>query len=189
MDTTLVVVMVVGAALAVTGVSSGVIVGYWRGRKRGILLAAHEQPELDVLAGVGGAILGAQLKVDALCEVVYQQATRIVDTRNFQIGLFEGHDYAIKVWLKDAERLEPRRFENKANDGIIGWVRQTGNGLLVRDFQREWETLPAKPTHSGNLDNLLLVTEREARKIAVIDGDTNKLLGHIEASYRAHGYT
>jgi len=51
------------------------------------------------------------------------------------------------------------------------------------------KTLPAKPTHSGNLDNLLLVTEREARKIAVIDGDTNKLLGHIEASYRAHGYT
>jgi plastocyanin/DNA-binding beta-propeller fold protein YncE len=51
------------------------------------------------------------------------------------------------------------------------------------------KTLPAKPTHSGNLDNLLLVTEREVRKIAVIDGDTNKLLGHIEASYRAHGYT
>jgi len=51
------------------------------------------------------------------------------------------------------------------------------------------KTLPDKPTHSGNLNNLMLVTEREARKIAVIDGDTNKLLAHIEASYRAHGYT
>ena len=51
------------------------------------------------------------------------------------------------------------------------------------------KTLPDKPTHSGNLNNLMLVTEREARKIAVIDGDTNKLLGHIDASYRAHGYT
>ncbi len=48
--------------------------------------------------------------------------------------------------------------------------------------------LPASPTHDGNLDNLLLVTEREARSIAVLDGDTHRLIGHITASYRAHGY-
>jgi nitrite reductase (NO-forming)/hydroxylamine reductase len=48
--------------------------------------------------------------------------------------------------------------------------------------------LPAEPAHDGNLDNLLLVTEREARSIAVFDGDTHRLLGHIPASYRAHGY-
>jgi hypothetical protein len=84
LDTTLIIVMVVGATLAVGGVGIGLITGYWRGRARGIALAAHEHhsPELDVLAGVGNAILSVQLKVDALCEVVYQQATRIVDTRN-----------------------------------------------------------------------------------------------------------
>ena len=49
-------------------------------------------------------------------------------------------------------------------------------------------TLPARPAHDGNLDNLMLVTEREARSIAVLDGDTHRLLGHIAASYRAHGY-
>jgi len=49
-------------------------------------------------------------------------------------------------------------------------------------------TLPNTPTHSGNLDNLMLVTEREARSIAVFDGDTHQLLDHIDASYRAHGY-
>ncbi len=48
--------------------------------------------------------------------------------------------------------------------------------------------LPAEPTHDGNLANLLLVTEREARSIAVFDGDTHRLLGHVPASYRAHGY-
>lgn len=148
MDTTLIVVMVVGATLAVGGVGVGLIVGYWRGRARGINLAAHERvsPELDILAGVGNAILSVQLKVDALCEVVYQQATRIVDTSNFQIGLFDGHDYCIKVWLKDAERLPPQRFEGKADEGITGWVRRTGSGLLVRDFEQEWETLPAQPS-------------------------------------------
>jgi nitrite reductase (NO-forming) / hydroxylamine reductase len=49
--------------------------------------------------------------------------------------------------------------------------------------------LPTAPTHIGNLDNLMLVTEREAMSIAVIDGDTHTLLGKIPASYRAHGYT
>lgn len=189
MDTTLIVVMLVGATLAVGGVSGGLVVGYWRGRKRGILLAAHERPELDVLAGVGNAILGAQLKVDALCEVVYQQATRIVDTRNFQIGLYDGDDYVIKVWLKDAERLEPARFEGKAGTGITGWVRRTGNGLLVRDFQREWDSLPAQPTDftqkparsaifapliSGG-DTLGLIAVQSARSNAFTDEDTRLL--------------
>lgn len=48
--------------------------------------------------------------------------------------------------------------------------------------------LPGSPTHSGNLDNLMLVTEREISSIAAIDGDTHTLLTHIPASYRAHGY-
>jgi DNA-binding beta-propeller fold protein YncE/mono/diheme cytochrome c family protein len=51
------------------------------------------------------------------------------------------------------------------------------------------DKLADKPTHSGNLDNLMLVTEREARGIAVFDGDTHTFLGKIKASYRAHGYT
>ncbi|MBI5960011.1 MAG: GAF domain-containing protein [Chloroflexi bacterium] len=152
MELTLIVVMVVGATLAVGGVSAGLLVGYWRGRNRGISLAANERisPELDILAGVGNAILSAQLKVDALCEVIYQQATRIVPTANFQIGLFDNKDYLIKIWLKDAERLPSQRFEGKADDGIIGWVRKSGTGLLVHDFEAEWETLPARPSqHTG----------------------------------------
>ncbi|RPI96590.1 MAG: hypothetical protein EHM39_10730, partial [Chloroflexi bacterium] len=57
-----------------------------------------------------------------------------------------------------------------------------------REVLVDESTLPTEPAHNGNLDNLLLVTEREARSIAVFDGDTHTLLGHIEASYRAHGY-
>ncbi len=49
-------------------------------------------------------------------------------------------------------------------------------------------TLPSAPTHGADLGNLMFVTEREARSIAAIDGDTHELVGHIAASYRAHGY-
>lgn len=148
MDTTLIVVMVVAATLAVGSGALGLAIGYWRGRARGISLASHEHvsPELDLLAGVGSAIHNVQLKVDALCEVIYQQATRVIDTSNFQIGLYENDDYVIKVWLRNAERLPPQRFEGQASQGIVGWVRQSGSGLLVRDFEQEWDTLPAQPT-------------------------------------------
>lgn len=56
--------------------------------------------------------------------------------------------------------------------------------------------LPAVTTATHDLDNLMLVTERESRKIAVFDaaasdgaGKKGKFLGEINASYRAHGYT
>lgn len=81
---------------------------------------------------------------------------------------------------------------------LVGYIRSEPSAEAV-----QWEmeqitashetlvdeaTLPSEPNHDGNLDNLMLVTEREARSIAVFDGDTHKLLGHITASYRAHGY-
>jgi nitrite reductase (NO-forming)/hydroxylamine reductase len=70
--------------------------------------------------------------------------------------------------------------------GTVQWTMdeiQGSLGVLVDEA-----SLPDAPQHSGNMDNLMLVTERENRSIAVIDGDTHSLLGHIDASYRAHGY-
>ena len=51
------------------------------------------------------------------------------------------------------------------------------------------DRLPASPTHDADVANLMLVTEREAQAIAVIDGDAHELVAKIPASYRAHGYT
>ncbi|HSR29597.1 MAG TPA: cytochrome D1 domain-containing protein, partial [Anaerolineae bacterium] len=81
---------------------------------------------------------------------------------------------------------------------LVGYIRSEPSAEAV-----QWElnqiaathevlvdeaTLPEEPIHDGNLDNLMLVTEREARSIAVFDGDTHRLLAHVPASYRAHGY-
>lgn len=83
--------------------------------------------------------------------------------------------------------------------GLVGYIRTEPDADAVK-----WElneiaptlevlvdeaTLPDEPQHDGNIDNLMLITERENRAIAVVDGDTHTLLAHVEASYRAHGYT
>ncbi len=57
------------------------------------------------------------------------------------------------------------------------------------EFLVDVDSLPDAPTHDGDMDNLMLVTERENRSIKVFDGTTHTDLGRIEATYRAHGYT
>jgi len=145
-------VTVIGLAVGIGAgtLALGLVVGYWRGRHRGRHSAMAAGSEVDKLAGVGRAILSVQLKVDALCEVVYQESTRIVDTRNFQLGLFDDNAYHIYVWLRDGERLMPTHFPDAANAGLIGHVRRTASSLRVGDYQREWDALPAKPTYEGS---------------------------------------
>lgn len=82
--------------------------------------------------------------------------------------------------------------------GLVGMIRSEPEAEAVEwgiqqvaaslEILVDGESLPAEPEHAGNLDNLMLVTERENRGIALIDGDRHTLLGKVEASYRAHGY-
>jgi plastocyanin/DNA-binding beta-propeller fold protein YncE len=82
--------------------------------------------------------------------------------------------------------------------GLVGFILSEAEAETVKwDLEEiaasaavlvEEADLPDEPQHSGNMDNLMLVTERESRAIAAIDGDTHEILAHIEASYRAHGY-
>ena len=111
--------MLFGATLLV----AGLVGGYWRGRR-----SAGREHSLGALADVGQAILGAQLNIDALCEIVYQQATRVIDTRNFQLGIVRGNDYRINVWVRDAERVPPETFSNAADEGL-DWLGHSAIAL------------------------------------------------------------
>ena len=83
--------------------------------------------------------------------------------------------------------------------GLVGYMRTEPDAEAVQwtldeiaptlQVLVDESTLPDEPQHTGNIDNLMLVTERENRAIAVIDGDTHELLAEVPASYRAHGYT
>lgn len=112
---------------------------------RHALRRRSQRENLDQLVTIGREILAAQLRLDALAEVVHQQTTRIVDANHFQLGLFDGDDYNILIWVRSGVRLPPQRFKNSGVEGIIGWVRKDGRSLLVSDFERQWNSLPAHP--------------------------------------------
>ncbi len=108
---------------------------------------ARRLTELNTLAEIGRSILQAQLDQDALCRLIYALAGRIVPTGNFQLGLFEGELYHIKVWVKDGEIQTPTTFFLPRGQGIIGWLRDAHQPLLVGDFETEMEDLPARPVY------------------------------------------
>ncbi len=111
----------------------------WRPRRR--------QTELARLAEIGRALLQSKFDQDELCELIYQLAGQIVPTENFQLGLFEGDRYHIKIWVKDGQRQAPAVFTVLPGQGIVGWLRASGQPLLVQDFLVEMESLPARPAY------------------------------------------
>ncbi|MCX6031473.1 MAG: GAF domain-containing protein [Chloroflexi bacterium] len=109
-----------------------------------------EHAELATLAVIGRAILQAQLNLDQLCDLIYELAGRIVPTEIFQLGLLDGDQYQIKVWVRDGERQPPTTFTLAEGEGIIGWMRVSKQPLLVHDFEAEMATLPARPRYISN---------------------------------------
>ncbi len=120
--------------------------------------------ELSALSEASRAIVESQLDVDQLCGLIYRQASQIVDTRTFQLGLFAGESYHIKVWIKRGEHQPEAAFDLDGGEGIVGWMRETGQSLLVRDF--EIDTLPAQPSYlSSN-------PPRSAVFVSLVTGET-----------------
>ena len=103
--------------------------------------------ELSALAEAGRAIGEARLDTDELCELIYQRAADIVAASTFQLGLFDGDWYDIRIWIRDGVRITPQRFDLRDNSGLIGWTRQSRTPLLVRDFEQERDQLPARPRY------------------------------------------
>lgn len=105
--------------------------------------------ELELLNEVSRAIIRSELDVDALCELVYREASKILDTSWFHLGLFEGTRYTLKVRVIDGVRQPPLTVELQGDEGLMGWVRRTGRALLVEDFAIELASLPARPRYQA----------------------------------------
>jgi serine phosphatase RsbU (regulator of sigma subunit)/putative methionine-R-sulfoxide reductase with GAF domain len=107
--------------------------------------------ELALLNEVSRAIIRSELDVEALCELIYREASKVVDTASFHLGLFAptGDQYTLLIRVQDRVRLPPLTVDLPAGDGIVGWIRETGRALLVEDFSAEMEKLPARPRYQS----------------------------------------
>jgi serine phosphatase RsbU (regulator of sigma subunit)/putative methionine-R-sulfoxide reductase with GAF domain len=112
-----------------------------------MLEEAGHDGEMAALVEIGRALLEAPLGEDAICELIYRLAGRIVDAESFQLGLLHDNHYHIKVWVIDGQRQPPASFALPEGQGIIRWLETERRPLLVRDFQQEMDRLPARPTY------------------------------------------
>src|SRR5512147_1185922 len=108
MDTTSFLVLLAIALLIVAA-----LVAWRRYRSRRALM--QQVRELQALAEAGRAIAEARLDADELCELIYQRASALMDTSTFQLGLFEGTQYNIRVWVREGQRVPPQVFDLSDN--------------------------------------------------------------------------
>lgn len=135
--------------------------------------------ELALLNQVSRAIIRAEMDPVALCDLIYREASKVVDTSSFHLGLFApgGDQYTLVVRVQDRVRLPMIQLELPAGDGIIGWMRETGRALLVEDFTEEMERLPARPRYQSARP------PRSGIYVPLMDGET--VIGSISIqSYR-----
>ncbi len=154
-------------ALAMSGY---VLWGRYQSRRRLVRRVA----ELEALSEAGRAIAVAELDVRALCQLIAEESGKVIDNRTFQIGLFDGAFYQIQFWtINGVTQTTPRTFNLENNSGVVGWVRKSKQPLLVHDFLRELNTLPAKPRYISDHP------PRSAIFIPLISGE--KVIGIVAA--------
>ena len=130
--------------LAIAIIAISVLTRHWADARSQLV---RRMAEVSAVEQMGRAIAQAQLDVDELCQLLYQHTSRIVDATIFHLGLFEGDEYAIKLWMQDGQPSPRRTFRMTPGVGLVNWQRESKQPLLVRDLERETGSLPAKPSY------------------------------------------
>ena len=128
------------------------VAGYilWR-RYQSRRLLVQRVAELEALSQAGRSLVAAELDVEALCALIADEAGQVIDNTTFQVGLFENDFYHILFWRINGELQDtPCAFDISTDEGVVGWIRISQRPLLVHDFLREIDTLPARPRYISN---------------------------------------
>ena len=115
-----------------------------------VRLERRREGELRTLAALAQAIAGAPDDASEVAEAAYVHTARLLPTDFFQLGVFEGDAYRTLIWIRDGDRVHNREFAlDGGREGLVGWIRRTGESLLVPDFRRS-ENLPAPPSYASD---------------------------------------
>ena len=137
--------------------------------------------ELSTIEQMGRTIAQAQLDVDELCRLMYDFARQVADATIFHLGLFDGDQYTLKLWVREGEAVPQQTFQMTPGVGLVNWMRESKQPLLVRDFSKEINSLPARPIYVS--DN----PPRSALYVPLIAGET--VMGTMSVqSFRQNAY-
>lgn len=134
------------AAIALV-VATGAVLFYLRRRGESRRALKARVVELQNLSDAVGAIASSSLDEAALYQLVYERAAKLVDVTNFQLGMYESDCYTIMLRYANGVKQPAQSFDISDVGGIVGWMRDTGKPLLVKDFLSEMATLPAQPRY------------------------------------------
>ncbi len=133
--------------------------------------------ELEALSGAGRSLVAAELDLTALCELIATEAEKIIDAGTFQTGIFDDDWYRILFWRINGTIQEtPRNFNLRDHGGVVGWMRDSKQPLLVHDFAKEMDKLPAVPRYISE------TPPRSAIFIPLISGED--VIGIVAAQNR-----
>ncbi len=137
--------------------------------------------ELTTIEQVGRTIAQAHLDVDEICTLMYECASQIADATIFHLGFFEGDRYTLKLWVRHGEPVPPQTFRMTPEVGLVSWLRESKQPILVRDFPKDLDSLPARPAYVS--DN----PPRSALYVPLIAGEA--VIGTMSVqSFRRNAY-
>ncbi len=164
--------------LALGVVTVALLAQYWAKARNELV---QRVAELSAIDEAGRTIAQAQLDVDEICELMYEWTRQIADATIFHLGLFEGAEYTIKLWIRNGERAPSRTFSMAPGVGLVNWLRETGQPILVKDFEKEEASLPARPVYMSENP------PRSALFVPLMIGET--VIGTMSAqSFRRNAY-
>ncbi|MEZ0395186.1 MAG: GAF domain-containing protein [Anaerolineales bacterium] len=98
-------------------------------------LRAEEMATLNDLARG----LASQLNLDQVLEEVYRGITRLIDTTNFYIALYDAKNHELVFPLNVSESIVDQEIVRlSADQGITGYVARTRQGVLIQGNVTDW---------------------------------------------------
>lgn len=101
--------------------------------------------EVDVLRWVGQAVTFT-MHVDDLMELIYAQTSRVLDTRNFYIALYDPEKATLSFafYIEEGERLY-KDDEWPVDIGLTGEIVRTGQPIVTDDYAQECRRRDVSP--------------------------------------------
>jgi GAF domain-containing protein/anti-anti-sigma regulatory factor len=144
--------------------------------------AQRRAKEMESISNVGAA-MASSLDVEHVLQIIYEQASQIMDTRAFFVALYDAahEELHFELFYDHGQRLKSFVRPMADNQGLTAHVIRTRQPLLIRNMETEVEALAVDP---------LIIGEPSRSWLGVPIIAKDQLLGVISAqSYELYAFS